>query len=145
MDGKTFTKFAKDTKLVDKKLTVTDVDLIFAKAKAKTERRITYVEFQNALGLIADKKGTTADAIKEQVLSSGGPTFSGTKADNVKFHDDKSLYTGVYAQGGPTNVDVIGNTASFGQSPNGLASKTQDQEEEKKEPKVKAKVEAKGT
>ena len=28
-----------------------------------------------------------------------------TKADNVRFHDDKSTYTGVYARGGPTNVD----------------------------------------
>ena len=31
--------------------------------------------------------------------------FSGTKAEANKFHDDKSLYTGVYAQGGPSNVD----------------------------------------
>jgi len=38
-------------------------------------------------------------------LEHGGPTFTGTKADHVKFHDDKSLYTGVYARGGPTNVD----------------------------------------
>jgi len=32
--------------------------------------------------------------------------FSGTKADAVKYHDDKSLYTGVYAAGGPSNVDA---------------------------------------
>ena len=42
MDGKTFAKVAKDCKLVDKKFTATDVDLVFAKAKDKTERRITY-------------------------------------------------------------------------------------------------------
>jgi len=36
---------AKDTKLVDKKLTNTDVDLIFAKVKDKSERRITYAQF----------------------------------------------------------------------------------------------------
>ena len=28
-----------------------------------------------------------------------------TKPDTVKWHDDKSTYTGVYAKGGPTNVD----------------------------------------
>lgn len=40
MDGPKFAKFAKDCKLVDKtNLTPTDVDLIFAKAKSKTERR----------------------------------------------------------------------------------------------------------
>jgi hypothetical protein len=36
----------------------------------------------------------------------GGPVFTGTKTDHVKFHDDKSLYTGVYAQGGPSTVDA---------------------------------------
>lgn len=40
LDGPKFAKFAKDCKLVDKNnLTPTDVDLIFAKAKSKTERR----------------------------------------------------------------------------------------------------------
>ena len=42
MEGKSFAKLAKDTKLLDKKLTATDIDLIFAKVKDKSERRITY-------------------------------------------------------------------------------------------------------
>jgi hypothetical protein len=42
MDGKSFAKLAKDTKLLDKKLTATDLDLIFAKIKDKSERRITF-------------------------------------------------------------------------------------------------------
>ena len=42
MDGKTFAKMAKDCKILDKKLTATDIDLIFAKVKDKTARRITY-------------------------------------------------------------------------------------------------------
>ena len=32
--------------------------------------------------------------------------MTGTKTEKVKLHDDKSMYTGVYAQGGPTNVDT---------------------------------------
>ena len=64
--------------------------------------------------LIAEKKGVSADDVKAAVGAHGGPTFSGTKADNVKFHDDKNLYTGVYAQGGPTNIDAIPPTANFG-------------------------------
>ncbi len=40
-----------------------------------------------------------------KVLKAGGPAFTGTKADKVKFHDDKSLYTGVHAKGGPSTVD----------------------------------------
>ena len=44
--------------------------------------------------------------LEGKILAAGGPVFSGTKADKVKFHDDKSLYTGVYAKGGPTTVDA---------------------------------------
>jgi len=42
MEGKTFAKVAKDCGLLDKKLTATDIDLIFAKVKPKAERRITF-------------------------------------------------------------------------------------------------------
>lgn len=42
MDGKSFAKMCKDTKLIDKKMTATDVDLIFAKSKTKADRRITF-------------------------------------------------------------------------------------------------------
>jgi hypothetical protein len=42
MEGKSFVKLAKDCKLIDKKLTSTDIDLIFAKVKDKAERRITF-------------------------------------------------------------------------------------------------------
>ncbi len=45
MEGKSFAKLAKDTKLIDKKLSATDIDLIFAKVKDKSERRITFAQF----------------------------------------------------------------------------------------------------
>ena len=46
LDGKSFAKIAKDLKLIDpKNLTATDVDLIFAKIKDKTARRINFTEF----------------------------------------------------------------------------------------------------
>ncbi len=40
MDGKTFAKMAKDCKIIDKNLSATDIDLIFAKVKDKTARKI---------------------------------------------------------------------------------------------------------
>ena len=106
MDGKSFAKLAKDTKLIDKKLTNTDVDLIFARVKDKSERRITYAQFANGLQEFATKKGATLEAVQSKVAASKGPILAGTKADAVKFHDDKNLYTGVYAQGGPSTVDA---------------------------------------
>jgi len=66
--------------------------------------------------MCAEKKGVDAEVLSATIIKVGGPTFSGTKADDVKYHDDKSLYTGVYAQGGPTNVDSVNPTTSFGSS-----------------------------
>lgn len=106
MDGKTFAKVAKDCGLLDKKLTSTDIDLIFAKIKDKAARKITFDQFKAGVSNMATKKGMSEAELSQAIAASGGPTFQGTKADYVKFHDDKSLYTGVYAQGGPTNVDA---------------------------------------
>jgi hypothetical protein len=105
MANKDFAKLNKDCGLCDKKYTTTDVDLVFTKVKDKTSKVISFEQFKEALKQIATKKGSDFEAVSAQVISSGGPTFTGTKADYVKFHDDKSLYTGVYAKGGPTNVD----------------------------------------
>ena len=55
---------------------------------------------QEALAQIAAQKGTTSEAIIEQVITAGGPSVNATQADNVRFHDDRSTYTGVYAKGG---------------------------------------------
>ncbi|EAS03354.1 tubulin polymerization-promoting family protein (macronuclear) [Tetrahymena thermophila SB210] len=107
MDGKTFAKFAKDTGLLDKKLTATDVDLIFAKVKGSSAIRcINIRQFEEGINQFAAKKGISAQDLREKVTASNGPSYSGTKADAVRFHDDKSLYTGVYANGGPSTIDI---------------------------------------
>jgi len=105
MEGKSFAKVAKDLKLIDKNLTATDVDLIFAKIKDKAARRITFTEFQNGLSQFAQKKGISESQLQQIVVSSHGPVLTGSKAEAVKYHDDKSLYTGVHAKGGPSTVD----------------------------------------
>ena len=105
MDGKTFAKMAKDCKILDKALTATDIDLIFAKVKDKAARKITYPQFEKGIHECAAKKKKSFDELSAAICAVGGPVFHGTQAEKVKFHDDKSLYTGVYANGGPTNVD----------------------------------------
>jgi hypothetical protein len=42
MDGKAFAKLCKDTEVVDKNLTMCDIDIIFAKVKDKAVRKITF-------------------------------------------------------------------------------------------------------
>ncbi len=89
IDSARFVKLCKDSKLIGKGLTATDVDLFFLKAKAKGSRKASFEQFVQALSLIADKKGKTLDEIVGQVMSAGGPTNSGTQTSYVKFHDDK--------------------------------------------------------
>jgi len=38
--------------------------------------------------LFAEKKGVGSEDVQEKVLSHGGPSFKGTKAEAVKYHDD---------------------------------------------------------
>ncbi len=116
MSNKEWLKLNKDCGLLDKKYTTTDVDINFSKIKTKTSKNITFPQFLDGLKLAAEKKKLDITKLHEQVCSSSGPVFKGTKADFVKFHDDKSLYTGVYANGGPSNVDVkSGNISDISQ------------------------------
>jgi len=108
MDNKTFAKLCKDTRLVHKKnkrFTTTDVDLIFAKVKAKGKRKITFSEFETALSAIAAKlypKLGSEEAlhnVEDQIIAGGGPSSSGTKAMKggiVGHLTDTSQYTGAH-------------------------------------------------
>ena len=105
MDGRQFAKLCKDTKLIGGGFTTTDVDLIFAKVKDRTARKINFQQFRTALDHVGTKKGKSGDQIAEELVAAGGPQWSGTRAEATRFHDDKSQYTGVYAHGGPSTVD----------------------------------------
>ena len=63
MEGKTLVKVAKDCSLLDKHLTTTDIDLIFAKVKTKGAKKITFQQFSSALELIAAKKGISNEEL----------------------------------------------------------------------------------
>lgn len=108
MDGKTFVKLCKDSGLVDREFSATLADLIFAKAAPKGQRRIDPKQFRRALLLVAEKKEVSSGLVMEMVCRHGfgGPQLNGTIAESVRFHDDKSTYTGVHANGGPESVPV---------------------------------------
>jgi len=59
MEGKTFAKMAKDCKILDKNLTATDIDLIFAKIKDKAARKINFTQFAAGIQHCATKKKIT--------------------------------------------------------------------------------------
>ncbi|KAK9821282.1 hypothetical protein WJX74_008620 [Apatococcus lobatus] len=113
MDSSMLNKLCRDCKLMGRGLTTTQVELTFASVKLKGRRRINFEQFTDALSLFAEKRGQDLRAIVDLILSSHGPQAKGTQPDFVKFHDDKTTYTGVYARGGPTNVEQSQDLSAY--------------------------------
>lgn len=105
LDGRAFNKIFKDSKLYDKHFTSTGADIIFNKIKTKGTLKITFEQFLQGIALAAEEKKVSAEVFAEKLSLLHGPEYHGTKAQHTKLHDDKTLYTGVYKQGGPTTVD----------------------------------------
>jgi hypothetical protein len=106
---------AKQCKLTSKKVTTTDLDIWFSGTKTKGKKTITFAQFKTILANIAKKSGVDAKQVQQKVIKSGGPgSGKVTKTDNVRFHDDKSTYTGVHTKGGPDTKDTSGRTRGVG-------------------------------
>lgn len=92
-------------------LTVTDMDLIFTKAKTQRARKLSLPEFELALVACAKRARVAPLKIFTRVVETDGPVFV-TKVKPTsnrgpeRFFYDKSQYTGVHVHGGPTVVDA---------------------------------------
>eukprot|EP00307_Rebecca_sp_RCC1486_P012892 CAMPEP_0119414028 /NCGR_PEP_ID=MMETSP1335-20130426/6397_1 /TAXON_ID=259385 /ORGANISM="Chrysoculter rhomboideus, Strain RCC1486" /LENGTH=159 /DNA_ID=CAMNT_0007438877 /DNA_START=41 /DNA_END=520 /DNA_ORIENTATION=+ len=120
MTSRNFVKLAKETGIVDKKLTQTVLDLSFTKAARAQAgqmdtswggKRINFEQFCIAIGHCAEARGgVTPEALLEKIAQAGA---GGPKVTNVtqagggaaKFYDDKSGWTKTAKAGGPTKVD----------------------------------------
>ncbi len=62
---------------------------------------------------MAHKKGVPQEEMAYFISTSNhGPIMKATKVDQVRLHDDKSTYTGVHMNGGPTTVDPMPSLAN---------------------------------
>lgn len=98
MPNDRYIKLCKETGVIDKKFDSTACDLIFSKIKPMGERKIDYKMFRECVNHIAYQKGKEYKEMAKIIIDAGGPVNSGTKADAVKFHDDKNLWTGAYGE-----------------------------------------------
>eukprot|EP01135_Chromosphaera_perkinsii_P009474 Nk52_evm17s1763 gene=Nk52_evmTU17s1763 len=104
MTNKAFAKLCKDCKVQDgKKVTSTDVDIVFSKVKAKGSQTITVKEFVQALEELSKKRFPgNADAVGEmkKLVAGKQPGLNGTTGvANAKIVDkmtDTSQYTGAH-------------------------------------------------
>lgn len=113
MYGREFVKIFKDAKLCPKPVPQTDADLVFVKL-GKTQKRINLAQFVEAIRLIAERAKVEESLLLEKISSLEGPILVGTKAEDVRFHDDKSTYTGTHKFGGPSTMDVAAVSRSGG-------------------------------
>ncbi|XP_060150536.1 tubulin polymerization-promoting protein family member 2 isoform X4 [Globicephala melas] len=70
MNNRNFSKLCKDCGIMDdKKVTSTDVDIVFSKVKAKNARTITFQQFQEAMKELGQKqfKGKSPDEALENI------------------------------------------------------------------------------
>jgi p25-alpha len=70
-------------------------------------KRMTFQQFSAALDACAAAHGVPA-ADAAAAVAAAEPRVSGTVAGQVKWHDDRGTYTGVYAHGGPAVVQKGG-------------------------------------
>ena len=78
-------------------------------ACAQGARRLTFERFLDALALLAERKGASLADLAGAVLAARGPCVSGTRADYVKFHDDKARPR---TQPGPSSAGSLRTTLS---------------------------------
>ena len=115
IDSFNFMKFARECPgLIDRDLNRTEVDLIFTKAKPKSERRLHFSHFLDALAAISERKYpdyAPADGLRLLISNHLAPLYDFVKAEMQKTGEseiplegvfkklyDPRSYTGVYAE-----------------------------------------------
>jgi len=100
-----FVKLMRDCGLVDKELTVTDLDLIFTRClPGRGKKRLDLDGFNAALyDCSVHRRMKLAKFLS--IIASAAPSNSGTQPIGHRFYDDKSTWTGIATRGGPTIID----------------------------------------
>ena len=106
MDSSKLAKLTRDLKLLDKKLTAIEVDIIFSKVKAKNERKITFAQFKEVVKLMAEKKypgdEEGVSKLEKKICTSEGPKTTGAtksvKSPAVERLTDPTKYTGSHKE-----------------------------------------------
>merc|ERR1712178_156144 len=105
IDNKKFSKMCKETKIMNKSCTSTDVDIVFAKVKSKGARVINFDQCCEALKELAKKRFKGDDNGLEKcfdLMAGKTPGNVGTtktsKTGNVSKMTDTSQYTGAHKE-----------------------------------------------
>jgi len=78
LTNKNFAKMAKDCGLLDKRLTLTNLDLVFTKSCDRGAKKLSWTQFLHALELCASHKRVAVEKVHEVVAGSEGPRLTAT-------------------------------------------------------------------
>eukprot|EP01057_Protomagalhaensia_wolfi_P001929 Protomagalhaensia_wolfi_Nauph_80__1928@NODE_220_length_3146_cov_646_188606_g165_i0_p2_GENE_NODE_220_length_3146_cov_646_188606_g165_i0NODE_220_length_3146_cov_646_188606_g165_i0_p2_ORF_typecomplete_len208_score43_53p25alpha/PF05517_12/3_9e34_NODE_220_length_3146_cov_646_188606_g165_i012651888 len=99
IDNSKFFKLAKESELIDDKLTRAAVDISFQKIMKK-ERKMNFDQFKQCLDLLAKKKEVSYEELVHMIVDHGGPqTNNVTEISNedwVQKQTNPELYTGMH-------------------------------------------------
>jgi len=100
MDCTEFQKFCVDCRVISQNFRREDVATTFARVVPRGKRKIDtklgvdgFSQYDKLLCLVAEKRECTIEFLHE-LISEGTITSTGTMADKVRLHDDKTTYTG---------------------------------------------------
>ena len=99
INERTFSKIFQEAHVLDNELTKTDLPIIFGAVKSANNVKIGYAQFKAGVELAAKKKKISVSALEHILSKSHGPKARGTTPEQVRFHDDKTQFTGVYSKG----------------------------------------------
>jgi len=113
LDSARFTKLCRDSNIVSKMKTAEALDIAFTKCVPKMSKKMDFDHFLAALPRISVCSGLAMTEVCKRIAMCTGPTSRCTKASFVKLHDDKTLFTGIYARGGPDVGPVTVDMKAF--------------------------------
>lgn len=102
LDGFRFSKLCKDSNIVSRRENQKeDADIAFSKCVPANSKKMDFDHFLVAITRLSVAVRLSLSEVYKRVATCPGPSSTCTKASYVKLHDDKTLFTGVYARGGP--------------------------------------------
>lgn len=110
LDSARFAKLCRDSNIISRPNHTKELDIVFSKCVPHNCRKMDYEHFLASVSRMSIAIDLSLSQLCKRIMSCAGPTSRCTKSAYVKLHDDRSLFTGIYARGGPdvgpTTVDM---------------------------------------
>lgn len=113
LDCARFAKLCRDSNMISKPHHVKELDIVFSKYVPLNCKRMDFEHFLASISGMSVAIGLSMTEICKRIMACDGPSSRCTKSSFVKLHDDRSLFTGIYARGGPDVGPVTVDMKAF--------------------------------